>query len=218
LPTPPSDHHSVATPPDDHSFGALYNNLDFTTYGDVAFDNFPQDIQLDYSPVDNATPDSGADRNSAYQDMGNDFTFEEDIYAATVQVPAPVHNFYPKEFPQQFVPFTTAELAQAQPAPHLSPIGQGNAMLFTPSSMDSMDEGFDESSDNFSGMGNGDFVLYPNETVPKQMYHDPLFASEVPSVTAGFSQPSSQDLLNAIQEIDWSSQGDYMQFLQSRAL
>ncbi|KAB5580534.1 hypothetical protein GE09DRAFT_1167993 [Coniochaeta sp. 2T2.1] len=218
LPTPPSDHSiGIATPPDDH-FGALYSNLDFTTYGDVPFDNFPQDIQLDYSPIDNPTPDSGADRNSAYQDIGNDFTFEEDIYAAPVQIPTPAHNFYQKDYPQQqFMPFTSSELVQPQQAPHLSPIGQGNAMLFTPTSMDGVDEGFDENPD-FSGMGAGDFVLYPNEPVPKQMYQDSLFEPEVPSVAAGFSQPNSQDILNVIQGIDWASQGTYLQFMQHRAM
>lgn len=221
LPTPSSEHSiGIATPPDDHSFGALYSNLDFPSYipSDVQFDNFPQDIQLDYSPIDNATPstDSGADRNSAYQDIGNDFTLDEDIYAATVQLPTPVHNLFQKEFPQQYAQFTAAELMQPQPAPHLSPIGQGNAMLYTPTSMAGVDEGFDEHQD-FSGMGNGsDFVLFPNGGVSKQLYNDPLFTPEVPSHTAGFSQPNSQDFMNVIQDIDWSSQGDFAQIWQHR--
>jgi hypothetical protein len=221
LPTPQSDHsYGVATPPDDHAFGAVYSNLDFPSYAanDVQFNTFPQDLQLDYSPMDNATPstDSAADRNSAYQDIGNDFTIDEDIYAATVQLPTPHHqNFYHKEFPQHFAPFTAAELAQPQPVPHISPIGQGDAMLYTPTSMAGVDEGFDETPD-FSGMGSGaDFVLFPAGA--KQLYNDPLFTPEVPSMTAGFSQPSSQDLMNAIQEMDWS-QGDFSQFLQHRAL
>jgi hypothetical protein len=222
LPTPSSGHSiGAATPPDDHSFGTLYSNLDFPSYipSDVHFDTFPQDIQLDYSPMDNPTPstDSGADRNSAYQDIGNDFTLDEDIYAATVQLPTPVHNLYHKEFPQHFAPFPAAEFAQPQPAPHISPIGQANAMLFTPTSMAGVDEGFDENQD-FSGMSNGgDFVLYPGGDASKQLYSDPLFAAEVPSVTAGFSQPNPQDLMNAIQGIDWS-QGDFAQFLQHRAM
>lgn len=223
LPTPPSEHSTgMATPPDDHSFGPMYSNLDFPSYiaNDMHFDTFPQDIHLDYSPIDNATPstDSGADRNSAYQDIGNDFTLDEDIYAATVQLPTPMHNLYHKDFPQQqFSQFTAAELAQPQPAPHISPIGQANAMLFTPTSMAAVDEGFDEQTD-FSTMGNGgDFVLYPSGDVSKQLYNDPLFAAEAPSVIAGFSQPNSQDLMNAIDEMDWS-QTDFAGFLQQRIM
>ena len=223
LPTPPSDHSiGVATPPDDHSFGGLYSNLDFPTYvpSDVHFGTFPQDIQLDYSPIDNGTPstDSGADRNSAYQDIGADFTLDEDIYAAPVQIPTPIPNaVYYKEFPQQFAPFTAAELAQPQQAPHISPIGHGNAMLFTPTSMAAVDEGFDEHHD-FSVMGdNRDFVLYPDSGMSKPMYNNSLFAAEVPSMAAGFSQPNSQDMLNDIQDMDWS-QGDFVQFLQQRAM
>lgn len=222
LPTPPSEHSTgVATPPDDQLFGRLYSNMDFPSYvpGDLHFDSLPQDIQLDYSPIDHTTPstDSGADRNSAYQDIGNDFTFDEDIYAATVQLPTPVHNLYHKEFPQQFAQFTAAELAQPVPTPHISPIGQANAMLFTPTSMAAVDEGFDEQAD-FSGMGNNvDFVLFPGGDVSKQLYNDPPFSTEMPSLTAGYSQPNSQDLMNAIESTDWT-QGDFAQFLQHRAM
>jgi hypothetical protein len=214
LPTPVSE-HSFGTPPTDHSSAMLYSNIEFFSYPkEMPFGAIPQDIQLDYSPIDNPTPstDSGADRNSAYQDIGNDFTLDEDIYAATVQLPTPVHNLYHKEFPHQFTPFTTAGLAQAQPAPHLSPIGQGNAMLFTPTSMVGVDEGFDEHQD-FSAMGNGsDFVLFPNGGVSKPMYNDSLFAAEVPSMTAGFSQPNSQDFMNVIHDMEWPS-GDFPQYL-----
>ena len=46
--------------------------------------NLPQEIQLDCSPVDNATPstDTSLDHNSAYQDMSGDITFCDDIYNA----------------------------------------------------------------------------------------------------------------------------------------
>lgn len=232
LPTPPSDYSfGIATPPNDHFYGAVYNNntLDFPSYNasEPAFDTIPQDFQLDFSPIDNATPstDSGADRNSAYQDIGNDFV-DEDIYAAPAHISAPMHNLFHKEYPQQFAQFTAAEMAQPEPAPYLSPTapylsptGQASAMLSTPISMAGVDEGFDEQQDCMAM--NGDFVLFPNHgdmEMSKPLWNNELFTAEVPSHAAGFSQPNSQDFMNTLQNVDWSqptwSQPEYAQFLQ----
>ncbi|GAB1311138.1 Zinc finger transcription factor ace1 [Madurella fahalii] len=213
IPTPSSEHSmGVATPPDDWS--RVYgNNLDFPAYipNDSDFNMIPQEISLDYSPIDNPTPstDSGMDHNSAYQDIPTDFSLYEDIYSANVQLPTPMHvNIYNKDAAQQFVPFTAAELCQPQPA-QLSPIGQGNAMLYTPTSLAEVDEGFDEHHE-FAAIANaangGDFILFPNGAgVSKPMFNESLFAAaEIPSLTAGYSQPSSQDLLNAY-NVDWSA-------------
>lgn len=215
LPTPSSEHSmGVATPPDDwsHVYG---NNLEFPAYipSDTDFGMIPQEISLDYSPIDNPTPstDSGMDHNSAYQDIQTDFTLYEDIYSAPVQLPTPppLHtNIYNKPMAPQFMPFTAAELCQPQPA-QLSPIGQGNAMLFTPNSLAEVDEGFDEHGE-FAAIANavngGDFILFPNGGVSKPMFNEPLFAtSELPGMTANHAQPSSQDLLNAF-NVDWSAQ------------
>ncbi|KAM7190653.1 zinc finger transcription factor ace1 [Naviculisporaceae sp. PSN 640] len=218
LPTPSSDHSvGVATPPDDwsHAYGS---NLDFPTYiPDADFGAIPQELTLDYSPIDNATPStdaSGMDHNSAYQDIGNDFTMYDDIYSATVQLPTPVHDVYNKNVAQHFAAFSAPELFQPQ-APHLSPIGQGNAMLFTPQSMTDVDEGFDEHQD-YSALSDGshgaDFILFPGNVPAKPMFNDSLF--EVPSMAAGYSQPSSQDLLNAfnVGGLDWTAH-DLNQFL-----
>ncbi|KAK3695260.1 hypothetical protein B0T22DRAFT_100124 [Podospora appendiculata] len=212
LPTPGSEHSmGVATPPDDWNRG-YGNSIEFPTYiaNDNDYNMIPQELSLDYSPVDNGTPstDSGMDHNSAYQDLNNDFTLYDDIYSANVQVPTPIHtNMYGKEMmfkdmAQHFVGFTSAELCQPQLA-HISPIGQGNAMLYTPTSLAEVDEGFDENQD-FSGMGDhNDFILFPHG-VSKQMLNESLFATEVPSMAAGYSQPSSQDLMNTF-NVDWSS-------------
>ncbi|KAJ4295833.1 hypothetical protein N0V88_004535 [Collariella sp. IMI 366227] len=159
IPTPSSEHSmGVATPPDDwsHVYG---NNIDFPTYipSDADFGLIPQELTLDYSPIDNPTPstDCGLDHNSAYQDLPTDFTLFEDIYSAPMQLPTPPplqSNMYVKDVTQQFIPFPTAELCQPQPA-QLSPIGQGNAMLFTPNSLSDLDEGFDEHNE-FAGINN----------------------------------------------------------------
>jgi len=216
IPTPSSEHSmGVATPPD--TWGQVYggNSLDFPAYipNDADFGMIPQEISLDYSPVDNPTPstDSGMDHNSAYQDIGTDFTLYDDIYSARVHLPTPppLHtNVYPKEMAQQFIPFTAADLCQPQPA-QLSPIGQGNAMLFTPNSLAEVDEGFDEHGE-FAAIANavngGDFILFPNGGVSKPMFNESLFATtEIPGMSSSHAQPSSQDLMNAF-NVDWSAQ------------
>ncbi|SPQ18896.1 d10e6a2c-c094-45e7-a94e-a4c2604547d1 [Thermothielavioides terrestris] len=214
LPTPSSEHSmGVATPADDCS-GVYGNNLDFPAYlpNDAEFGMIPQEITLDYSPIDNPTPstDSGMDHNSAYQDIATDLTLYEDIYSARVQLPTPPplpSNIYNKDV-TQYMPLTGAELCHPQPA-QLSPIGQGNAMLFTPNSLAEVDEGFDERHE-FAAIANavngGDFILFPNGGASKPMYNEPLFAAtEIPGMATGHSQPSSQDLLNAF-NVEWSSQ------------
>lgn len=208
--TPSSDMSAgVATPPDDWSH--IYSSgLEFPTYmPDSDFGMIPQELHLEYSPVDNPTPstDSGMDHSSAYQDISTDFTLYEDIYSANVQLPTPMHaNIYDKPMEPQFTPFTGAELC---PLPaQLSPIGQANAMLFTPTSM--VDEGFDDQHE-LAAMTNmasgGDFILFPNQAgVSKPMYNDSLFATDLPlqGMATGYSQPSTQDLINGF-HVDWSA-------------
>ncbi|KAK3996346.1 hypothetical protein QBC44DRAFT_146614 [Cladorrhinum sp. PSN332] len=213
--TPSSEHSmGIATPPSDWS--NLYgggHSLDFPTYlPDSDFNMIPQELSLDYSPIDNPTPstDSGMDHSSAYQDLPTDFALFEDIYSANAQLATPPHvDIYTKSMtpPYQFPTFTSAELCNPQPA-QLSPVGQGNTMLFTPESM--THEGFDDN--DFAAMANavngGDFILFPPQVgVSKPMFNESLFtATEMPSMTTGFAQqqPSSQDLINAF-HCDWSA-------------
>jgi hypothetical protein len=221
IPTPSSDvSMGVATPPDDWSGVYGNNNLDFPTYvpNDADFSLIPQELTLDCSPIDNPTPstDSGMDyHNSAYQDIGTDFTLYEDIYGARVQLPTPPPlqtNMYLKDVAQQFMPFLATEPCQPQQPAQLSPIGQGNAMLFTPNSLAELDEGFDDEHGDFAAIANavngGDFILFPNGGVSKPMYNESLFATtEIPGMTASHVPPSSQDLLNAFNvNVDWSGQ------------
>jgi hypothetical protein len=219
MPTPSSEHSmGAATPPADH-YGRIYSSIEFPTYipNDAGYDIIPQEIQLDYSPVDNGTPstDSGFDHSRNYQDMGNDFAVYDDIYSANVHVPAPPHTAYHKEMPHQYPAYTGAELCQSQPAPHLSPVGQNNAMLFTPTSLNGGDENFDDRRREYPSLPNSqsDFVLFPNGEVSKPMFNDPLFVAEVPSLAAGYSQPNSQAFMNALNNIGWS-QGSYQSYVQ----
>ncbi|KAL2269938.1 hypothetical protein VTJ83DRAFT_2122 [Remersonia thermophila] len=210
MPTPPSEPSvGVATPPNDWN-GMYGNNLEFPAYvpNDADFGMIPQELSLDYSPIDNPTPstDSGMDHNSAYQDIPTDYTMFDDIYSGSVQVPTPppMQDLYAKPVGQPFVPFTV-DLCPPQPA-QLSPIGQGNAMLFTPDSLAEVEADFDDNKE-FAAIANavgGDFILFPNGGVSKPMFTDPLFpATDFTGMTA--AQPSSQDLLDAF-NVDWSAQ------------
>ena len=207
----------VATPPQDQ-FLPLYGSIEFPTYipdQDFGSLDLPQEIHIDYSPdfspeyspLDNATPstDTGLDHNSAYQDMGGDFTLYEDIYSATARLPTPVHNAYSKEMIPDFASFSAADMCQPLAAPHISPTGQGNAMLFTPASLADVDEGFEDFPATVAG--GPDFILFPTTTSAKAAAFDGLF-DEMPSVAAGFSQPNSQNL----PLMEW--QPDYTAFSQ----
>jgi hypothetical protein len=208
LPTPGSDQSmGVATPPQEAFLPMYAANIEFPSYlPDETFGgmDLPQEIQLDYSPIDNGTPSTEAsslDHNSAYQDMGQD-VFYDDIYAATAQLPTPVHIGFSKEMAENFVAFSAAELYHPQTVAHISPTGQGNAMLFTPNSLAELDEGFEDYPSTATSNG-GDFILFPPTTVAKPASYEGLF-DEMPSVAAGYSQPNSQTLL----QMDWQN-ADY---------
>lgn len=205
MPTPPSDNGAfagLATSPMEYTMPAYNNNIEFPTY--VAQDQFqiqfPQELSLDYSPSapsDHATPSShsnvsgGSPFQSPYQDPGSDFTVYDDIYNANAQVQ--MQNPFSEKDAAQFLAFVTnAEFQTTKAAPvHFSPTGQGNTMLFTPSTLADYDESFDDFQNN-AQMG-ADFCLFPANGV-KQNSPAPLFG-EIPSVAAGYSQPTSQELL-----------------------
>lgn len=211
--TPSSDRSmSIATPSDDWNAGLYQTNIEFPAYApEFNFNTIPQQLELDYSPIDNGTPspDPGMDHNSAYQDL-NEFTLIDDIYGATMQLPNQVISpFYLKDMGQHLGAYTAPDLCQPHPA-HISPIGQGNTMLFTPpTSLGEVDEGFEDHDFVMSNYNNvpGDFILYPPTTdaYSKPTFTESLFANvDIPSMAAGYSQPSSQDILHAYQS-DWTS-------------
>lgn len=208
MPTPGSDQSvGVATPPQDQ-YGLGYANIDFPAYlphAQYGHMDLPQELQLDSSPTDNGTPstDSSLDHNSAYQDMSGDMTYYDDIYNANAHLPTPTHMPYNKEIVDQFVAFSHAELYKTQPAPHISPTGQGNAMLFTPNSQVDGEEAFDDFHGAGSAQGN-DFILFPNNIMPKAAVYDNGLFDEVPSMAGGYSQPNTQTLLH---HMDWHFAG-----------
>lgn len=77
--------------------------------------------------------------------------------------------------------------------PYISPLGEGNTMLYTPNSQVECDEGFVD----FNGdqVKKGDFILFPpTDLFMKQgvSVENNLFDEVAPSLAAGFSQPNSQ--------------------------
>ncbi|KAM4059794.1 zinc finger transcription factor ace1 [Hirsutella rhossiliensis] len=150
----------------------------------------------------------------AYQD-GPGFISEEDIYAASVQLPsqAPTMNqSFDKMMPGGLPMYSGFQLCQpqldgpAQPqfqqpqfaAPMAGPtLKQGDAMFYSPP--DSIpDEGFDEPH---LGVDNGDFALFPAHVDVGNHYQLPLF-DEPPSANLGFSQTSQPDIF---QQMEWTN-------------
>ncbi|KAI8227524.1 Zinc finger transcription factor ace1 [Colletotrichum sp. SAR 10_96] len=174
------------------------------------FDN-QVDLEMSLSPSDHDTPNTDISLGPySYQD-GPEFIVEDDIYAAHASLPTPDRAVFADKqmniaFPiYQPVPACQPQMMPAQPAPHISPIGQGNAMLFTPNSLAEVDESFDDNfgnaGDNFCG---NDFQLFPSNNATKAF--EPLFG-EVPSAGLGYSQ-NSQD---PFQSLDWNNI-DYTNF------
>ncbi|KAL1880516.1 hypothetical protein VTK73DRAFT_5716 [Phialemonium thermophilum] len=224
LPSPPISDQALdgVSPPQgqmDFMFGDD-GTLEFPTYDSEStlFDvnMIPQDITLD-SPITNNTSPSAesiVDYNSSY-DISEDFTLGLDIYSAHARVPIPTHNLYEKGLPLHGIAAVESANVHAfhpdgVPAvpPHMSPTGRPNQMLYTPTSMVDVDEGFDDYQDfgNKNAFNNADFVLYPNDAEPKPDFANSLFLDEVPSLVAGYPQPNSQEFLNDL-ATDW--QGDY---------
>lgn len=208
VPTPPQDRETMA-----NDFPRYEADADWlATYGFQ-----PDSIDAMDLILENPSPASAASHESyppgpPYQN-GSTFLMnpDEDIYAAQVQVPFPhglnLGHFYGKSLPQQMPIYSHQPCPAPQPhleaAPHFSPAGQGNAMLYTPNSLRDVDEGFDESF----GADDVDFQLYP-ANLNKGNDYQPF--GEVPSANLGFSQNSQPDMF---QQVDWSIPlGPYQNF------
>ncbi|KAI0136508.1 hypothetical protein BJ170DRAFT_572604 [Xylariales sp. AK1849] len=223
MPTPKSDHSpNFPTPEeglDDFNYPDLfptYPSNDEFSASNPLFDPMPfdGDIQLEYSPIDNSTPSTDAGQFSAYSDLSpetNQFPDVpgqfDDIYGAHARLPTPTHSvahsIYNKAAPEVFTNFANDVCTVPHvSAPHISPVGQGNTMLFTPASM--VDEGFDDFVPN-DQLGSGDFLLFPPADLSKSTEFDNMFGLTAPSAAAGFSQPTSQDFnLDYGHAMDWS--------------
>ena len=222
IPTPSSEGTSMMTPPEEPLINYPDLDMDMSNYAsseefNAAFENpglfdpvldpisFDTEINLDYSPIDNGTPSTDAGQFASYSELSPDVTGQfEDIYGAHVQLPTPTHSIYNcNKVADIFT--TTAFIDETVPAPtaHISPVGHGNTMLYTPSSLADVDEGFDEFPS--SDFGN-DFLLFPPTGMGKSDDFDANLFLTTPSAAAGFSQPSSQDFnMDFGHAMDWST-------------
>ncbi|TVY75713.1 Zinc finger transcription factor ace1 [Lachnellula suecica] len=189
--------------------GSAWNDdshLNFPEYNSD-MEMFPtnQQLQLDYSPISDMNQSGSISSNDQspyiantlpgqdhfqdnfqdnFQNFNNnnvDFSlFEnEDLYSANVHLPTPSHEVYQRAmagFEPSCIPFA------ADPIPHISPVGHGNTMLYTPTSMRDVDEGFE------------DFV--PANCNPQLGTQPPALSSAKFPHHNGFPGVSAQDLLD----------------------
>lgn len=219
--TPSSDGMGVATPPEDDDFdmeALMYNNNHLNTYQQYPtdlemFNN--QDLTLEYSPVSeqNQTNSSAGhspfvvhselpeefDFNNYQPTLNNNGDFslfeQDDIYSANVQLPTPTHDAFSRaiaQFETSGVPF------QADPIPHISPVGQGNTMLYTPTSLREVDEGFEDFIPNNHQVNNGagDFQLFPTSTGGSGTISSSAPSALFGEMPRGFPGVSAQELLD----------------------
>ena len=244
--TPSSDANTVNTPEEeDYDMQTSYdgsamfdqqNQLDFPEYSHTSeMDMFaPHQLQLDYSPVsemNNSTshqsPYIASTMNQDhfqdnYPDFNTNVDFSlydnEDLYSANVQLPTPSHEIFQNAlgstaFDTSGIPFG------ADPIPHISPVGQGNTMLYTPTSLREVDEGFEDFVPHNCNLGGtADFQLFPSS-------NGGTVTSSAPSALFGeipannFPGVSAQELLDFYAasthaathggNMDWSSEDQF---------
>ncbi|KAM3077483.1 hypothetical protein ACMFMG_006822 [Clarireedia jacksonii] len=185
----------------------------------------PQQLNIEYSPITDGSysldgqspfdPTSPFNSNSVIgaQDQfqenmqsysGNNewAAYEEtDLYSAQAQVQIPQSHIYQQALAQTQFQTSGNTYEQHQPIAQISPIGEGNTMLFTPKSMQDFDEGFEDfvpANSRMSNQGVGDFQLFSSSAPqPRAMSHDhsPLFGEIPQQSMALFGVPPPQELL-----------------------
>jgi hypothetical protein len=210
--TPSSDGNTVDTPEEDdfdmqpYDGSVMYDNqINFPDFnGNLEMDMYPgNQLHLDFSPISDLQSSThspytsntlaGQD-HSADQFQNGDFNLfdQDDLYNANVQLPTPSRDIF------QHSAFETSGAAYgSEVAPHFSPVGHGNTMLYTPTSL-LEDEGYEDIMPNGCQMGTADFQLFPSSTGGTVASSAPsaLFG-EIPS-TANINYPgvSAQELLD----------------------
>ncbi|EHK99292.1 C2H2 and C2HC zinc finger [Glarea lozoyensis ATCC 20868] len=249
--TPSSHGDNVATPEDDdygmpdaYDSATMFdqqNQLNFPEYNpDMDMFAPQQHLQLDFSPISELHQSGSSNGQSPYSDIhpgqdqfqnfshSNNVDFnlfgDEDLYNAHAHLPTPTHDV----FQRAIGAFETSGIPLgSDPVPHISPVGHGNTMLYTPTSLREVDEGF---ADDFAPTNcqphighSNDFQLFPSNAGGNlgNSTTTGLFG-EIPRPNF-FPGTSAQDLLDfyaattaaAIQHhnpqpMDWSSnEGQY---------
>lgn len=207
--------YSVPTPPQDTFIPVA--TTDFPTY--APHDDWAAQINMnqEWDPdliMENPSPSSAASYEALppYQNGSAFILNDEDIYAATAQIPqmptpeqmASMYNTKMMPQQQQLPMHQAYQLPNCPPvqanAPHFSPSAQQNAMLYTPNSLREVDESFEEGLANGDGL---DFTLFPATMNMKADPSQSMFA-DAPSAGLGFSQTSQQDMF-----MDWSNMNNF---------
>lgn len=223
LSTPSSTPLYMPTPPEDNMAQPQQLMGDFPLYPSdsdwmeaVGLQAEPMPETLDVMDLvqenENHSPSSSAsyEQYPPYQNGSAFVINDEDLYAATVQLPSQMpiaEQMYNsnKMMMQQMHTFPTQQQCtapQMEVPVHFSPSGQENAMLYTPTSLREVDEGFD---DALAAEGGADFQLFDagaSKGVDFQLFGD------MPSADMGFSQNTQPDIF---QHMDMSNL-DYTTF------
>jgi len=218
--TPSSDGQVVNTPDEDWEMTwdrnvmiDPHNQINFPEYNsdsDVAM--FPPPA-LDFSPsstdfnqpssthspyVNNALTAQDPFQET-FPEFGNGVDFSlydnEDLYSARAQLPAPNHEVFQQLQNQTFK--TSMPLTQ-NPVPHISPLGHGNHMLYSPTSLQDMDEGFEDFlPQGQQRLGAADFQLFPSSNSGTTTSSAPsVFFGEIPKPVSVFPGTTAQELLD----------------------
>ncbi|KAH8593667.1 hypothetical protein B0O99DRAFT_515434 [Bisporella sp. PMI_857] len=252
---------------DDFNLEPVYSGQpDFYTADNFTFPAYPansdidmmgtmhQQIQIDYSPISEMQHSASSNQSPYIENMeqehldeqfpefqpsGVDFNLydnsDDDLYSAMAQMPTHnpqiFQNMCAENYGTPVTPFS------ADPVPHISPVGHGNTMLYTPTSL--QDEGFEDFLPNHSSKSRGgfqsDFTLFPgssNATVTNSASHVSRFGE----VNTGFNlnnanisfpaQATAKDLLDYFDattraatqgnshnlnqnDMDWTNQDQY---------
>ncbi|CAL3966298.1 unnamed protein product [Diplocarpon coronariae] len=138
---------------------------------------------------DQLTHDGGAAADFSFSE--NEVFENEDLYSANVQLPTPDHNIFNTAFE------TSGLTYGADPMAYLSPVGHGNAMLYTPTSLRGLDEGLEDFMPNSHCHVGNDFQLFPSSSggTIDSSAPDALFG-EIPSPLNNLAGASVQELLD----------------------
>jgi hypothetical protein len=230
--TPSSDGHNIDTPEEDDiemgtawpQYPVAQNQLDFPEYNitdEVGIFGANHQLQLDFSPTSEMNH-SGSEQSpfmgngmgqdqfqDNFQDFasnGVDFSLYEhdDLYSANVQLPTPNHEVFQRLIVGQYT--TSGNPYQNDPLPHISPIGHGNAMLYTPTSLRDVDEGFsddfvpskfDTFASNNPNLPNIDFPLFPSSAGGNvEASASGTLFGEISSAAPNFPGVTAQELLD----------------------
>ena len=199
--------------------------LDFPEYNtthDVDMYSINHQLQLDFSPISELNHSTSSEHSPYVPSMGQEhfqenFDYDanpgefqptgdfnlydsEDLYSANVQLPTPSHEIFQDTYNTCSMTFGSEAVA------HISPIGHGNTMLYTPTSLREVDEGFEDflpTSSTNSNFSNGDFQLFPNSTrgpvsttTPTAMFGEVQKPQNLNSANLNFPGVTAQELLD----------------------